>query len=171
VENVREPIINRWLLDENKRRCINLCFKAYQLPDQLNEKYFNLFRGFRAVKLPICKNYDKIQKILFHIEKVISNGDTKYFNLMLKDLKAIVKGKRTVMILLKRLEVYGKSIFINMFVYGIIGKEYATATSIPEKQFFGPFNSSLQNWVLASINEGKNGHRECIDRLKDFITE
>jgi hypothetical protein len=58
-----------------------------------------------------------------------------------------------------------------MFAYGIIGKEYATATSIPEKQFFGQFNSSLQNRVLAVINEGKNGLRECIDRLKDFITE
>ena len=172
VEYVREPIINKWLLDENKRRCINLCFKPYQLPDELNEKHFNLFRGFRASKLPICKNYDKIQKILFHIEKVICNGDTKNFNWMLKYLKAIVKGKRTdVMIMLKGLEGCGKNIFINMFAYGIIGKEYATATSIPEKQFFGQFNSSLQNRVLAVINEGKNGLRECIDRLKDFITE
>ena len=75
------------------------------------------------------------------------------------------------MIMLKGLEGCGKNIFINMFAYGIIGKEYATATSIPEKQFFGQFNSSLQSRVLAIINEGKNGLRECIDRLKDFITE
>ena len=172
IEYIREPVIHKWLLDENKRRCINLCFKPYQLSDELNEKHFNLFRGFRASKLPVCKDYSKIERILFHLKVVISNGDEKIFNWMLKYLKAIINGKRTdVMIMIKGLEGCGKNIFINMFAYGIIGKEYATATSIPEKQFFGQFNSSLQNRVLAVINEGKNGLRECIDRLKDFITE
>ena len=58
-----------------------------------------------------------------------------------------------------------------MLAYGIIGKEYSIASSIPEKQFFGQFNSGLQNRVLAIINEGQNGMRDCIDRIKDFITE
>ena len=37
------------------------------------------------------------------------------------------------MIMLKGLEGCGRNIFINIFAYGNIGKEYATATSIPEK--------------------------------------
>ena len=58
-----------------------------------------------------------------------------------------------------------------MLAYGIIGKDYAIATSNPETEYFGNFNSLLQNRVLAVINEGRKGFRECIDRLKDMITE
>jgi hypothetical protein len=168
----KDAIIDYWMKDENKRRCLNLCFKPYQLPNDLNEKHFNLFRGFRASKLPICKDYSKIEKILFHIENVICNGDEYSYNWFLKYMRAVLKGKRTdVMIMIKGLEGCGKNMFINMFAYGIIGKEYAVSTSIPEKQFFGQFNSSLQSRCLAVVNEGRNGLRECIDRIKDFITE
>jgi hypothetical protein len=166
------PIINEWLKDENKKRCLNLCFKPYQLTDDLNQKHFNLFRGFRASKLPICKDYIKIDKILFHIKNVICNGDDYSYNWFLKYMRAVITGKRTdVMIMIKGLEGCGKNMFINMFAYGIVGKEYAVSTSIPEKQFFGQFNSSLQSRCLAVVNEGRNGLRECIDRIKDFITE
>ena len=47
----------KWLLDENKRRCLNLCFKPYQLPDELNEKqgirlYPNPNTGKFVLELP-----------------------------------------------------------------------------------------------------------------------
>lgn len=58
-----------------------------------------------------------------------------------------------------------------MFAYGIIGSDYSIATSSPERQFFGNFNSLLINRVFAVINEGKHGMRDCIDTIKDLITE
>lgn len=172
ISYIETAIIDDWIKDENKKKCYNLCFKPYKLADDLNQKHFNLFRGYRASKLPICKDYNKCNKILFHLKNVICNNDEYIYKWMLQYLKAILNGKRTnVMIMIKGLEGCGKNIFINMFAYGIIGKEYSVSTSIPEKQFFGQFNSSLQNRCLAIINEGRNGLRDCIDRIKDFITE
>jgi len=172
ISYVDTPIIYDWIIDENKKKCLNLCFKPYKLSNDLNEKHFNLFRGFRASKLPICKDYEKCKNILFHLNNVICNNDEYIYKWMLQYLKALLNGKRTeVMIMIKGLEGCGKNIFINMFAYGIIGKEYSVSTSMPEKQFFGQFNSSLQNRCLAIINEGRNGLRDCIDRIKDFITE
>ena len=84
----------------------------------------------------------------------------------------ILQGERTnVMIMVKGKQGCGKNILLNMIAYGIIGKEYSIASSNPDKQFFGQFNSGLQNRVLAIINEGQHHMRECMDRIKDFITE
>ena len=46
TEYVREPIINKWLKDENKRKCLNLCFKPYQLPDELMKNILIYFEDF-----------------------------------------------------------------------------------------------------------------------------
>ena len=83
-----------------------------------------------------------------------------------------LKGEHTkVMIMIKGLEGCGKNVFLNMIAYGIIGSDYSIATSSPERQFFGSFNSLLVNRVFAVINEGRHGLRECIDTIKDYITE
>ena len=168
----KEPIIKKWLDDGDKRRCNSLCFKPAELPAHLNDKYFNMFKGFRAQHLPVCKDYSKIQKILNHIKEVVADNNEDVYLYFLQWFKQILQGKRTnVMIMLKGKQGCGKNILINMLAQGIIGKEYSIASSNPDKQFFGQFNSGLQNRVLAIVNEGQNGMRDCIDRIKDFITE
>jgi hypothetical protein len=163
---------SKWWSDEDKRRCIKLIFKPCQLSEDLNKKYFNMFQGFRAQHLPVCKDYKKIEKILFHLKNVICNKNENTFNWFLKYLQAILKGEHTkVMIMIKGLEGCGKNVFLNMIAYGIIGSDYSIATSSPERQFFGNFNSLLINRVFAVINEGRHGMRECIDTIKDYITE
>ena len=155
-----------------KNSIYKLCFRPRELPEQLNKKYYNMFKGFRAQHLPVCKDYTKIEKNLNHLKEVIANDNEKVYKYILQWIKKILNGERTnVMIFLKGKQGIGKNIFINMLAYGIIGKEYSIASSMPEKQFFGQFNSGLQNRVLAIINEGQNGMRDCIDRIKDFITE
>jgi hypothetical protein len=168
----RVPIINQWLDDENKRRCHSLCFRPSELPSHLNNKYFNMFKGFRAQLLPVCKDYSKIQRILNHIKEVMSNNNDEVYKYVLQWFKHILQGKRTnVMIMIKGKEGCGKNILLNMFAEGIIGKEYSVASSNPDKQLFGQFNSGLQNRLLAIVNEGQRQLRDCMDRIKDFITE
>ena len=131
-----------------------------------------MFQGFRVEHLPIKKNYPKIQRILFHIKNVICNHDDYTYNWFMKYLRAILKGEHTkVMIMIKGLEGCGKNIILNMISYGIIGCDYSISTSSPERHFFGNFNSLLINRVLGVINEGKHGLRDCIDLIKDYITE
>jgi hypothetical protein len=168
----REPIIGEWLKDINKKSIYKLCFRPNKLAPNLDNKYFNMFKGFRAQHLPVCKDYSKIQKILNHIKEVITDNNEHAYKHFLQWIKTILKGERTfIMYMLKGKQGCGKNILINMLAQGIIGKEYSIASSIPEKQFFGQFNSGLQNRVLAIVNEGQNGMRDCIDRIKDFITE
>jgi len=162
---------SKWWADENKRRCLKLIFKPCKLSDELSKRYFNMFQGFRAEHLPVHKNYQSIERILFHLKNVICNKDENTFNWFLKYLRAILKGEHTkVMIMIKGLEGCGKNIFLNMFAYGIIGSDYSVATSSPERHFFGNFNSLLINRVFGVINEGKHGMRDCIDLIKDYIT-
>lgn len=161
-----------WIKDENKRRCSKLVFKPCKLTDELNNKYFNMFQGFRAQHLLVCKDYSKIQRILFHLQNVICNKNEDTFKWFLKYLRAIISGRHTkIMIMIKGLEGCGKNIFLNMFAYGVIGSDYSIASSSPERQFFGHFNSFLINRVFAVINEGRHGMRDCIDTIKDLITE
>jgi len=65
------------------------------------QRYFNLFQGFRAQHLPVCKDYDTIQRILFHLKNVICNKNEDTYKWFLKYLRAILIGQHTkVMIMI-----------------------------------------------------------------------
>ena len=151
----------------------SLTFKPYHLDIIYKNKHFNLFKGFRAEHLPIHKEYEYIKPILDHIKEVICEDNNDIFNWYIQYLANIVQrpNKKTdVLIVLRGLQGCGKNIIIDMLMYGIIGSDYAIATSNPEKVFFGQFNALLTNKIYAVCNEAGNGLRDVIDKMKDIIT-
>jgi hypothetical protein len=162
---------SKWWKDANKIKVDRLIFQPFKLEGEMNKRYYNMFQGFRVQHLPIKRDYSRIQRILNHIKVVICNNDEYAYNWLLLWLSALLMGIKTdVMIFIRGLGGCGKNAFLDMLAYGLIGDEYAIATASPEKQFFGNFNSLLQNRVLTIINEGTHGLRSCVDIIKDIIT-
>ena len=167
IVNIR----SKWWTDGNKRKVDRLIFQPFKLDATFEKRYFNMFQGFRIQRKDVYKNYDEIELILNHIKNVICNRDQYSYDWFLKYLSRVLKGGRTnVMIMIKGQEGCGKNIILDMIAYGLIGDEYAIATSSPEKQLFNNFNSLLQNRVFTIINEGTSGLRNCMDVIKDIIT-
>lgn len=163
---------SKWWYDGNKRKVDRCIFQPFKLDEKLEKRYFNMFQGLRVQHLPINKDYVRAQRILNHIKVVICNNDEYTYNWVLIYLSAILKGIKTnVMIMIRGMEGCGKNVLLNAIAYGLIGADYAIATSSPEKQFFGNFNSLLQNRIFSIINEGQHGLRSCMDNIKDLITE
>jgi hypothetical protein len=161
-----------WWSDCNKRKVDRCIFQPFKLDEKLEKRYFNMFQGFRVQHLPINKDYVRIQRILNHIKVVICNNDEYCYKWVLTYLSAVLRGIKTnVMIMIRGMEGCGKNVLLNAIAYGLIGADYAIATSSPEKQFFGNFNSLLQNRIFSIINEGQHGLRSCMDNIKDLITE
>jgi hypothetical protein len=164
-------IKSKWWKDDSKRKVDRLIFQPFKLNTTFEKRYFNMFQGFRIQHKDVYKNYDDIELILNHIKNVICNRDQYSYDWFLKYLSRVLKGGRTnVMIMIKGQEGCGKNIILDMIAYGLIGDEYAIATSSPEKQLFNNFNSLLQNRVFTIINEGTSGLRNCMDVIKDIIT-
>jgi hypothetical protein len=165
-------LASKWWYDGNKRKVDRCIFQPFKLDEKLEKRYFNMFQGLRVQHLPINKDYVRAYRILNHIKVVICNNDEYTYNWVLKYLSAILKGIKTnVMIMIRGMEGCGKNVLLNAIAYGLIGADYAIATSSPEKQFFGNFNSLLQNRIFSIINEGQHGLRSCMDNIKDLITE
>ena len=112
--------VDNWI-DNNYNNAMNT-EKSYGFKQALNylkidnKKYYNMFKGFRAQHLPVCKDYTKIEKNLNHLKEVIANdNDVFVYKYILQWIKKILNGIRTnVMIMLKGKQVIGKNIFINM---------------------------------------------------------
>lgn len=170
--SIVEPTKSDWWYDCNKRKVDKCIFQPFKLDEKLEKRYFNMFQGLRVQHLPINKDYPRIQRILNHIKVVICNNDEYSYKWFLIYLSAILQGIKTnVMIMIRGMEGCGKNVLLNAIAYGLIGSDYAIATSSPEKQFFGNFNSLLQNRIFSIINEGQHGLRSCMDNIKDLITE
>jgi hypothetical protein len=170
--NITDHLHSDWWNDPNKRKVDRCIFQPFKLDEKLEKKYFNMFQGLRVQHLSINKDYVRIQRILNHIKIVICNNDEYSYKWFLNYLSGILKGIKTnVMIMIRGMEGCGKNVILNAIAYGLIGDDYAIATSSPEKQFFGNFNSLLQNRIFTIINEGTHGLRNCMDNIKDLITE
>jgi hypothetical protein len=170
--NITDHLNSDWWYDGNKRKVDRCIFQPFKLDEKLEKKYFNMFQGLRVQHLPINKDYVRIQRILNHIKIVICNNDEFSYKWFLNYLSGILKGIKTnVMIMIRGMEGCGKNLLLNAIAYGLIGDDYSIATSSPEKQFFGNFNSLLQNRIFTIINEGTHGLRSCMDNIKDLITE
>ena len=163
----------RWDKDDTKKIYESLTFKPYKLRPELAKDHFNLFKGFRAEKLPVYKDYDLIKPILDHIKIVLANNREDVYNYIIQYLAQIVqnpKKKTEVVMIWKGKQGCGKNTIVDLFANGIIGTEYSISASNPEKVFFGTFNSLLANKVLAVANEVNNEMRGFIDRVKDTAT-
>ena len=170
---IKKSFIKKWLKDPEIATYNSLTFKPYHLDDIYKNKHFNLFKGLRAEHLPIYKDYDYIKPILNHIYEVMCESNNEIFKWYIQYLANIIQkpNKKTdVLIVLRGLQGCGKNIIIDMLMYGIIGSDYAIATSNPEKVFFGQFNALLTNKIYAVCNEAGNGLRDVIDKMKDIIT-
>lgn len=163
---------SKWHTDSTKKKYDKVIFQPSKLSESLSKKYFNMFQGFRIQNKEVHKDYSSIDRILFHIKNVICNKDEYTYNWFLKYLSAVLKGRRTqVMIMIKGQEGCGKNIILNAIAYILIGGDYAISTSNPEKYFFGSFNNIISNKVFAVINEGGFELRKCIETIKEYITE
>lgn len=172
--NIKLSIVNqksRWWTDCNKRKVDRLIFQPFKLDETMNKRYFNMFQGFAVENLPVKRNYECIKKILNHIKIVLCNDDDECYEWLLKLLSAMFKGRKTnVMTLFKGEDGCGKNIILDWIATKLIGDDYAISTASPEKQFFSNFNSLLQNRIMTIINEGSSGMRNCMDVIKDLIT-
>lgn len=163
---------SEWWDDSTKIKYERLVFQPFSLEGDMAKRYYNLFQGFKVQHLPVCKDYSKIERILYHIKTVMANDDEYSYNWILKWLSAIMKGNRTnVFVMFRGIQGNGKSIFLeDLICKALIGESYSVCGSSPEKQFFGNFNSLLENRVITVINEGNSELRSCIDVIKDIVT-
>ena len=169
---VKKSFTTRWLKDPTKKLYHNIVFVPKKLSPEMAKNHFNLFKGFRAEKLPVFKDYDLIKPILDHIFIVLSKSRPDVYNFIMQWFAQIIRNpcvKTQVFIILKSEPGSGKNIILDMIGKKIIG-DYAVDTASPERVFFGTFNSLMCNKVLVVCNEAGNGLRDCLDRIKDVIT-
>lgn len=162
----------KWLKDPTKKLYHNVVFIPKRLSPELAKNHFNMFKGFRAEKLPVVKNYDLIKPLLDHIFIVLSKSRPEVYNFIIQWFAQIIRNpsvKTQVFIIFKSEQGSGKNIILDMIGKKIIG-DYAVDTAQPENVFFGNFNSLMCNKVFIVCNEAGNGLRDCVDRIKDVIT-
>ena len=173
IAYIKKEFFKEWIKDHTKKIYDTLTFKPFCLGEKLNRRHFNLFKGYRASKLPEKKDYEAIKPILWHIENIMCNGNNEHYNWVLKYFAQIVKNpkeKTGVVLIFKSPQGAGKNIIIDMIANGIIGDECSVSTSNPEQVFFGNFNALLANKTMAICNEAGNKLRDCLDRIKDTST-
>jgi virulence-associated protein VapD len=170
---VKTPFIKDWLKDENIKTYEKLIFTPEHLSAEASKKYYNLFNGFKAELLPICKNYESIQPVLDHMKIVLCNNNETHYDWLLQYYANILQNptkKTDTVIVYKGTQGCGKSIFVDNFANNIIGENYSVSTANPERQLLGNFNGLLLNKVFAVCNEVGNDMRPLINRLKDLAT-
>jgi len=170
---VKSSFIKRWFIDDTKRTYHNVIFTPTHLPANIADNHFNLFKGYKAERLPVFKDYEIIQPFLDHLFIVLSNSRTEVYNFLLQWFAQIIRNpikKTQVFIILKSEQGSGKNIIIDMIGKQIIGEDYCIDTASPERIFFGTFNSLICNKTLIVCNEAGSGMRDCIDKIKDVIT-
>jgi len=168
----KKSFMPRWLKDPTKKLYHNVVFIPKKLSPELANNHFNMFKGFRAEKLPVVKNYDLIKPFLDHIFIVLSKSRPDVYNFIIQWFAQIIRNpsvKTQVFIIFKSEQGSGKNIILDMIGKKIIG-DYAVDTAQPENVFFGNFNSLMCNKVFIVCNEAGNGLRDCVDRIKDVIT-
>ena len=87
----KTPFIKEWLKDENIKTYDKLIFTPQHLNETEKKKYFNLFNGFKAEKLPIYKDYESIKPILYHIKAVLCNYNEDYYNWLMQYYANIIQ--------------------------------------------------------------------------------
>jgi len=156
---VKKSFTTRWLKDPTKKLYHNIVFVPKKLSPEMAKNHFNLFKGFRAEKLPVVKDYDLIKPILDHIFIVLSKSRPDVYNFIMQWFAQIIRNpcvKTQVFIILKSEPGSGKNVILDMIGKKIIG-DYAVDTASPERVFFGTFNSLMCNKVLVVCNEAGNG--------------
>jgi len=160
----------KWVTDPKIKIYQTVCFYPKENSVELDGVHFNLFTGFKASFKPVKRNYGIIKPFLNHILEVICNGNSEYYGWLIQYFANIIQNpnkKSGVILILQGVEGSGKSYIVEVFGSNIIGDDYSSYTSSPEKDFFGQFNSKLTNKLFSVINEAGNELRGCMDKIKD----
>lgn len=141
-----------------------------------NKNSFNVWSGFKAKKVKIV-NMKLIEKVLYHIKEVLSNGLPDINNLILSYLKRIFtepwKKTRLMLIFFSEQHQIGKGSFFNFLCNKVIGESSSLQVQGLDS-ITKDFNCYLMNKILVFIDEissiGKDYYKQ-FDKVKNMITE
>ena len=173
VEKLEKCVfIDVWLRDEERRTLNGIVVDP---TCKAGEKYYNLWQGFKAAKLPPVSLVDEeelMKPIKKHILDVIANGNETHMNWILDYLGNMIQRpeqKTQVAISLYGAQGTGKGIIFEKFRLNVLGSTCSFQTSKPEDDLFGRFGNGCVNCVCVQVDEVKCLHDHA-DRLKDLIT-
>ena len=171
VENgkyIKIPFINKWRLDENKRKYKRIIFNP-DLNDILNNECYNLFTGFKLNDISINKINTK-ESAFFKLLKHICNGNLEYK--YIKEWIAHIINKpykktNVAVVLYSKIGGIGKNAIIDgllKLLNGYTGK----IESIDD--ITNRFNENQCNKLLIYGDEINARAIKVADRLKSIIT-
>ncbi len=172
---VERSFFTKWAKDKNKRSYDKVDF----IPcDDIDEKIFNTFTGFRVNKLTAVQeeyvyNQDAVKTFTDHIKLLVGNEEDayryvlNYFAHMYQKPEELPDGG--VALLFKSPQGCGKDTLMD-FHSAIMGKEYLFRTEDIEK-CLGKFNDQIQKKIIIQLNEvcGADGFKYK-ESLKNVIT-
>ena len=150
---VKEPFIDRWLRDPEKR----VVHRVVVDPESTQPDEFNLWRGFFAESLPPVPDEDEpelIAPIIKHIDDVMTDGNKDHTGWILDYLANILqrpKQKTQVAISLYGLQGCGKGIIFEFFRLKVLGEHCSYQTSKPENDLLGRFANGAVNRVMIQV--------------------
>ena len=127
---------------------------------------YNIWKGFA-----ITPKEGNCQLFKTHIKSVICNGNTEYYNYIIKWMAHLVQkpDKLSPVIVLVGEQGTGKNTLVNA-LGTIFGQHYFPLDNID--QFLGRFNFHLKNAVLIHGNEAMwGGNKKQLGSLKSMVTE
>lgn len=143
-------------------------------PNQNNDKWFNLFKGFKTTKL---EKYDLeiINPILQHIREVWATDSEELYNYIIYWIASILQHpeiKNYTALVLISTEGAGKNIifdFLKKYIFGTYGVNIADIEKV-----VGKFNSMITNKLLTVLNEAnqvEGNYNKAWEIMKNLITE
>lgn len=140
-----------------------------------NDKYFNLFKGFKVKKI---EKYDEkyFELLIKHIKEVWANGNEEIYEYILYWIASIIQNPsqktNTALVFISK-EGAGKNIIFD-FLKKYIFSNYAVNVCDLEK-ITGKFNSMLSNKILTVLNEANQvlntSYNKTFETLKNLISE
>ena len=168
-----------------KRLQQELCYKEnifhdvefWPAPEMIHrDRKFNLFQGFK--QKPIAPDPTKVhrglEKVLFHLFRVIANNDTTCYEYLLNWFAHALQRphkKIGVVPILLGAQGIGKNIIIDFIGKFIYGNMYLMLNSLDT--LMQQFNGFLANKLLIVLNEIQTfgGSYKDADKIKSYITE
>ena len=167
----KQKFAPKWLADEQIR-----CYKRLVSdPTNTDKDVLNLWRGFKAEKIPPVDPSavaELIQPIRRHIIEVLTDGNEEHGEWLLDYLASIVQrpAQRTqVGVCFYGTEGSGKGMIFEALRTGMFGDHCTFQSSNAEQDLFGRFANMGINCVLAQMDEVQDLYKFW-DRLKNVIT-
>lgn len=164
--------IKRWLDDNNKRQYEKIIFNPD--PDYVNnERFYNMFRGFKWTRENSTPNPENIEPLLSHLLHTICGGNQEECDYLLNWMAFAIQKphiKTKVAVVLQGLQGAGKGTIVD-YLASIVGKQYYTHPT-SQNDVLGNFNSILAGKTLVFMDEITwGGNKHDSGALKKLITE